>query len=343
LRLALDATAVSPLGKGVARAQRSLAETLARRGNVEVVALVGGGVELAVPTEAVRSRPAVVWEQIGLAGAARRYEIVVTPTERLPVASRGRFVVWLFETPTRRLAQRARRGLYQRGSDLVTRGLWRRSLRQAAAVVAGSEATADDLEAAIPELAGKVRVIHPGIDTAFHASRRQGPTRDRYVFHLGSADPRDNTETVLHAFALARDRVTEPVRLIVGGDTGARRLPGVELTGRVPDEQLAGLYAGAAAYLDASLFEGFGYQPLEAMACGAPVVGSNASATAEVVGSAGVLCDPEDPEALADALVNVLEDPALADELRSRGYARAAEFSWDKAAAAFEQLAEELT
>jgi glycosyltransferase involved in cell wall biosynthesis len=334
LRLGLDATAVSPAGKGISRVQRSLAETLARRGVLGVVALVRPGIELAAPTEVVRERPAVVWEQVGLARAARRFDAVLTPTERLPLAGRGRFVVWLFETPERRMAQS--RGAYARGSDLVTRALWRRSLRRAAAVAAGSEATARELEAAVPELAGRVRTIYPGIDARFGpGSGAEGPP---YVFHLGSDDPRDNTETVVRAVALARARLREPVRLVVGGSLGERRFEEVELTGRVSDDELVRLYRGATAYVDASLFEGFGYQALEAMACGAPFVGSNATSVPEVVGDAGLLRDPRDAAALADALVRVLEEPGLAEELRRRGLARAADFTWDRTAEAFEHL-----
>ena len=338
MRLGLDATAVSPAGKGISRVQRSLAETLARRGVVDVVALVRPGVELAAPTEVVRMRPAVMWEQAGLARAARRFDVVLTPTERLPLAGGGRFVVWLFETPERRMAQS--RGAYRRGSDLVTRALWRRSLRRAVAVATGSEATAREVEAAVPELRGRVRTIHPGLDERFGP----GPSAEgaRYVFHLGSDDPRDNTETVLRAVALARERLREPVRLVVGGSVGGRRLEGAESTGRVSDGELVRLYRGAAAYVDASLFEGFGYQALEAMACGAPFVGSNATSIPEVVGDAGLLCDPRDADALADALVRVLEEPGLAEELRRRGLERAAAFTWDRTAEAFERLLTEV-
>jgi glycosyltransferase involved in cell wall biosynthesis len=334
LQLGLDATAVSPAGKGISRVQRSLAETLARRGAVELVALVRPGVELAAPTETVRARPAVLWEQVGLARAGRRFDVVLTPTERLPLVPGGRFVVWLFETPERRMAQT--RGAYRHTSDLVTRALWRRSLRRAAAVATGSEATARELEAAVPELRGRVRTIYPGRDERFGPG--PGAEGARYVFHLGSDDPRDNTETVVRAVALARARLREPVRLVVGGALGGRRFDGAELTGRVSDDELVRLYRGAAAYVDASLFEGFGYQALEAMACGAPFVGSNATSIPEVVGDAGLLCDPRDPDALADGLVRVLEEPGLAEELRRRGLERAAAFTWERTAEAFERL-----
>jgi glycosyltransferase involved in cell wall biosynthesis len=330
--IGIDATAVSPEGKGISRVMRGATEALAARG-VDVVALVRPGVRVAARCEAVRARPAVLWEQVGLARAARRFDAVLTQKERLPVVPGGRFVVWLYETPSRRLA--AASGLYQRGSDLVTRALWKRSLRRAAAVVAGSAATARELEKALPGL--RVRVIYPGLDAGF--SPGAGPGGEAYVFHLGSADPRDNTETVVRAVELARRRV--PVRLVVGG-AAPQVDADAEYTGRVSDGELVTLYRGAAAYLDASLYEGFGYQALEAMACGAPFVGSNATSIPEVVGDAGLLVDPRDAEALADSLVRVLSEPRLAEELRRRGLERAREFTWERTAAEFERLFEEL-
>jgi glycosyltransferase involved in cell wall biosynthesis len=330
--IGIDATAVSPAGKGISRVMRGVTEALALRG-VDVVALVREGVPIAARSEPVRPRPAVLWEQVGLARAARRFDAVLTPTERLPLLPGGRFVVWLYETPARRLA--AAQGAYQRGSDLVTRALWKRSLRRAAAVVAGSTATARELEEALPGL--RVRVIYPGLDPGFLPGA--GPGGEPYVFHLGSSDPRDNTETVLRTVAIARQRL--PIRLVVGGAT-PRLDADAEYTGRVSDDELVTLYQGAAAYVDASLYEGFGYQALEAMACGAPFVGSNATSIPEVVGDAGLLADPRDAEALAAALVRVLEEPGLAEELRRRGLGRAREFTWERTAAEFERLFQEL-
>src|SRR5918911_3632327 len=189
-RLAVDATAVAPGAKGIGRVAKGTVEALAERG-LDVVALTGSGVELRAPVKAVRARPAVLWEQLGLRRAAREHDVVLTFTERLPVSARGRFVVWLYELPQRRIERS--RGLYQRGSDLVTRALWRRSLRAAWRVAAGSRATADELERALPELRGRVAVVYPGIDSRF----TPGPGRSggRYVLHIGSSDPRDNTGT----------------------------------------------------------------------------------------------------------------------------------------------------
>ena len=333
MRIGFDATAVAPDGKGIARVARSSVEALARRG-ADVVALVQDGVSLDAPLEVVRARPAVAWEQIGLAQAARRFDVVLTFTERLPLVPGGRFVVWLYELPERRLAQNRAAGAYQRGSDLVTRALWRRSLSRAWRVAAGSEATAKELRAALPEV--DVRVVYPGLDSRF--SPGEGGGRDRYLLHLGSADARDNTATVLEAFARTRERLSDPPRLVVAGGAAGPATEGVEFVGRVSDEELVALYRGAAAYVDATLYEGFGFQPLEAMACGAPVVASNSTSIPEVVGDAAVLVDPRNAGALADALARVLEEDGLAADLRRRGLERAREFTWDRTVDALLEL-----
>jgi alpha-1,3-rhamnosyl/mannosyltransferase len=92
------------------------------------------------------------------------------------------------------------------------------------------------------------------------------------------------------------------------------------------------LYAGATVFVMPSLYEGFGLTPLEAMACGVPVVCSNASSLPEVVGDAALLVNPRDGTALAQAIARVLDDAALRDELRAKSLARAAQFSWERTA-----------
>lgn len=318
LRIAVDATSISLSGKGIARVQLGTLRALEALGRHELVAYVSEDVELEVPTVRVRRRPALWWEQVGLRRAARDADAVLTWTDRLPLSGSGRFVIWLFELPIHRIALNRERGAgaYQRGSDLVTELLWGRSLQHATRVLAASEATAAEL--------GGATVLYPGIDGRFAPGvRRDG----RYVFHLSSTDPRDNTATIVEAVRIANEQLREPVELVVP-------------TGRISDDELLELYRGAAAYLDASLFEGFGYQPLEAMACGAPVVASTASR--EVVGEAGFLCDPLDVQAQADAIVRLLEEPGLAEDLRRRGLERAREFSWERTAARLAEILDEV-
>jgi glycosyl transferase family 1 len=325
-RIGIDARYASGAGKGIARSQRLLVESLAALGRHEIVAFVGEGGAGAFPgvdarVERIREPIALLWEQVGMPRAARRFELdaFVTLADRLPVVGATPYIVWLFELPTHRMATTS--GVWNRGSDVFTAALWKPSMRRAAAIATGSKATAGELEEAVPQLRGRVRAVYPGLAGDF----APGPGLDqpRYVFHLGST-------------------AGVEARLVVGGELGGRTFDGAETTGRLSDEDLAARYRGAAAYLDATLYEGFGYQPLEAMASGTPVIASNASSIPEVVGDAGLLCDPRSADELAAALVRVLEEPGLAESMRAKGLARAAEFSWERTAREFADLIDEV-
>jgi len=108
----------------------------------------------------------------------------------------------------------------------------------------------------------------------------------------------------------------------------------VVLTGFLSDEDLVGVLAGARCFLYPSLHEGYGFPPLEAMACGTPVVTSATSSLPEVVGDAGLLVDPRDPEAVAGAVERLLGDDELHASLRRKGLERASSYTWDRCAAA---------
>jgi glycosyltransferase involved in cell wall biosynthesis len=327
VRLGIDATSVAPAGKGISRVQRRTVEALRELGRHELVVFARHPDELG---EAIAVPPgrALGWEQRGLPRAVRehRLDAMLTWTERLPLAGGGRYVVWLFEPPTHRIRQNRIAGAsaYQRGSDLVTRTLWRRSLRRAALVLTGSEATRR-------ELGVEARTLYPGLDPEFKPIATPPGRDNRYVFHIASSDPRDDHETALAAFALARQDDGD-VRLLVAGGLTYPAGDGVEYLGRVPDRELVRLYQGAAAYLDTSLYEGFGFQVLEAMGCGAPVVATNVTSIPEIVGEAALLGPAGSSRALGDMLARVLGDPALAAGLRERGLARARDFRWERTA-----------
>lgn len=332
-RLGIDATSVSPRGKGISRVQRGTIDALRTLGRYELVVFARHPEELPGSIR-VNERPTLTWEQYGLPRAFRRHRLdaMLTWTERLPLVGSGRYLVWLFEPPTHRIRQNRiyRAGVYQAATDLVTLSLWKRSLRRAALVLTGSQATADSI--GVP-----ARVLYPGRDDEF----TPGPGRDgSYVFHIGSNDPRDDTETALEAFA--RAHLPDSVRLLVAGGYRGPARERVEYLGRVSDEELLALYRGAAVYLDASLYEGFGFQALEAMACGAPVVATNVTSIPEIAGDAGLLCPPESPDALADALRRVVGEPGLAERMRRDGLERAAAFSWERTAATLAQAVDEV-
>jgi glycosyltransferase involved in cell wall biosynthesis len=320
-RIGVDATSVAPDGKGIARVQRGTVRALAASGRYELVVFARHPEELPeFDAIRVRTRPTLLWEQVGLARAVRthRLDALLTWTERLPVVGGGRYVVWLFEPPTHRIEQNRRvgAGAWQRASDLVTQALWRRSLRRAALVCTGSQATADAVRSV-----ATARPLYPGLDDRFVP----GGEREDFVLHVGSNDPRDDTRTAIEAARLAGESL-----VIVGGYDGPA--DGAMVKGRVSDDALIEHYRRASAFIDTSLYEGFGYQALEAMASGTPVVASATTSLPEVVGDAGLLCAPGDSEAFASALRRLRAEPALADDLRRRGIERAGEFTWERTA-----------
>ncbi len=175
------------------------------------------------------------------------------------------------------------------------------------------------------------------------AVRRRYQADRPYLLTVGTIEPRKNVTTLLRAYDLLCERRLVDWDLhIVGRRVGhtpgfeellARPRPGVvRVTTYVPDDDLVALVQGAGCFAFISRAEGFGLPVLEAFAAGCPVVAANATSLPEVAGDAALLVDPTDPEAVADALLRLASDAALAEELRRRGRARAAEFTWERTA-----------
>jgi glycosyltransferase involved in cell wall biosynthesis len=323
IRVGFDGLMISPHGKGHARSERHAVEALAARGEHELVLFVRGEAVEIPGIEVVRVDPRLTldWELRGIRAAATRHRLdaFVTLSERLPQSGSLPIVVWLFESPMHRIRanRESRAPLWHLGSDLATSVLWKRSLRRAAHVAFGSRATRGEVLAELD--LRSTSVVYPGVPPGFSPGP---PAEDRgtYVLHLGSDDPRDNTDIAVEACRRAGARL-----LVAGGWKGT----GAETLGRVSDEELLDLYRGAAAFLDPTRYEGFGYGVLEAMACGTPVIASAVTSIPEVVGGAAVLCDPSSAEQFADALTRVLGDEALRAGMRARGLERTTSFTWD--------------
>jgi glycosyltransferase involved in cell wall biosynthesis len=206
----------------------------------------------------------------------------------------------------------------------------------------------------------KIHVVHNGVDPRFHpasdeeiaAARAKFKLPERYVLSVGSLEPRKNLTRLLEAWrqVVSVQSTSSQVhpKLVVAGATAAvfataklaAPAESVILTGYVPDELLPALYSGAAAFVYPSLYEGFGLTVLEAMACGTPVICSSTTSLPEVAGDAAVLVDPSDVAAISQAIQNLLSDEHLRSSLRSRGLARAQQFTWDRAAAETWQILE---
>jgi glycosyltransferase involved in cell wall biosynthesis len=222
-------------------------------------------------------------------------------------------------------------------------------VRHATALIAVSETTKRDLctHLRLPE--DRVFVVYEGVDHAVFRPLPGRPLEEPYVLFVGSEHPRKNLPTVLRAFAaLKREPRFRELKLLKIGSAGGGEGPFRARTQRavaalglerdvvfregISDEELARCYSNAACLVMPSFYEGFGFPPVEAMACGCPVVVSTAGSLPEIAADAALLVDPHDAAALTDAVRRTLTDEATRKELIERGLRRAAEFSWERTA-----------
>lgn len=224
-----------------------------------------------------------------------------------------------------------------------------RLVRRVAKVLTVSEFSKSRIVDCLKIPAEKVAVIPNGVNAHFTpatpeqiaATRSRLQLPARYVLSVGSKEPRKNLAKLLEAWQQVAPQ-HEEVSLVIVGAHNSRTfraagmnedLPRVMQTGYLDHADLPAVYSGAELFAYPSLYEGFGLPVLEAMACGTAVVCANATSLPEVAGSAAMLVDPHDANAIASALNALLNNAAERNELRAAGLRRATEFSWDRTAA----------
>lgn len=229
------------------------------------------------------------------------------------------------------------------------------SLARADLILADAASTQRDLIDVYHIPSEKIRVLYSGVDARFHPdisadarARVRALTRGKpYILSVGTLQPRKNYARLLEAFAKLIDNSQLPIancQLLIAGGRGwmydeiFQTVARLNLRERVwfpefvADDDLPALYAEATLFVYPSLYEGFGLPVAEALACGAPVVCSNASSLPEVAGDAALYFDPRDVDAMADAMARALSDESLRADLRARGFVQVKQFSWEKAA-----------
>ncbi len=238
-------------------------------------------------------------------------------------------------------------------------------LRQADRILSISESTSRGLEEHFGVTRDKIDVAYLGVSARFAPRERgecarfiaakYGASAD-YICAVGTVEPRKNLITLIEAMRFLQQRGGWQHQLLIAGRSGWKNSAvyasiercgltehEVKFLGRVPEEDLPLLYAGAALFVFPSLYEGFGLPLLEAMASGTPVVASNCSSIPEVVGDAGILVSPPQPAEFADAMARLMEDAGLYQTLAQKGLNRAQDFTWEatarKVARALEEAA----
>src|SRR3984957_10962829 len=253
----------------------------------------------------------------------------------------------------------------KRTSRIYFQTLGGHAIRTSQLLVTDSQSSRNDLQKLFGARRGDIRVIDLAVRSnlrrvedpaALNRLREKYALPQQFLLCVATLEPRKNLSRLLRAFQLLRESGHTTASLVIVGRKGwlydrifaeilvAGLKDDVIFTGHVADEDLAGLYSLAHAFVYPSLYEGFGLPCLEAMACGCPVVTSNRGALLEVTGQAAVLADPEDVASIASAIETVLHDATLRQTLIERVLERAKVFTWDRYACAmmkaFEETAE---
>ena len=214
--------------------------------------------------------------------------------------------------------------------------------RRAGVVFTVSEHSRNDIVELLGVSRDKVVVTPNGVGPQFKpipedqraAAAQKAGMPPRFILGVGNPKPHKNLGALIQAHGLLKDAPPLVLAGVTKGQMrGAKLGPEIRFVPEINDEFLAAAYGAAEAVCIPSLYEGFGLPALEALACGAPLVSSNAASLPEVVGTAGLMCQPE-PEALANELNHVLTQPETAARLRHDGPEQAAKFTWQKAAQA---------
>lgn len=224
--------------------------------------------------------------------------------------------------------------------------------RRADRIIAVSESTKRDIGQLLRIADDKITVIHHGVEDRFHPIeegtyleevRKKYLLPDKFILFVGWVSPFKNLQTLIEAYKLV-PQIKDEYGLVLAGSLqwrhpalfqqvkDSRLEKNVYFPGYVSDDDLPGLYNLASVVIQPSVYEGFGFPMLEAMACGKPVIAANTSSLPEIVGAAGLLIDPTDPKALANAIEEVLGNTQLQQSLSERGRRRARAFTWESTA-----------
>ena len=238
------------------------------------------------------------------------------------------------------------------------------SMKRADAIVTDSEFSRSEIIKYFPQFEEKIHVVPCGVDRRrFHPVgskekiaevRKKHHIAENYFLYLGTLEPRKNLVRLIDAYADYARSYDAPAQLVLAGGKGwmydeiFARVESLSLQGKViftqyiAEEDLCALMSGALAFTFPSIYEGFGMPPLEAMACGTPVLVSDAASLPEVTGESAVIVKAEDVSSITQGLCTLHEDDKLRERLRIEGYNRAMGFSWEHSAALLYDVYKEL-
>lgn len=235
-------------------------------------------------------------------------------------------------------------------SRTYSKAMLAHTAKRAKKIITVSENTKKDLETHFPKAAGKVQVIYPAVDPQFRPMSNENVRAvlskysllPNYFLYVGNLRESKNTPALINAYAALKKQHPDAPPLVLVGKTFLKDL------GAVPNdvfhienattEELPAFYSGAALFVFPSLYEGFGLPPLEAMACGAPVLSSRAASLTEVCGNAAHYIDPLSQSELVDGMWSLITSPSKRDDMKKKGLDNVKRFSWKRFAASTWQV-----
>jgi glycosyltransferase involved in cell wall biosynthesis len=288
----------------------------------------------------------VLWRSV-----PRATELFWSPHYNIPLAFRGRLLVTVHDVLHLARPEYVQ-GLHRRA---YAKAMFAALARRASRIVCDSHFTADELARHAGVDPSSIVVVALGVDAGWFEQRAaDAPPHPRpYFLCLGNVKPHKNLGAAVDAFARLADELPHDLVVVGRKDgfiTGDRRVveraarlgERVRFTGEVPDDRLGSYLRHAEALLFPSLYEGFGLPPLEAMASGCPVLASSAASLPEVCGDAALYFDPHRVDEIVTQIRRLVSSPALAQELRERGWAQARRFTWERCADETESVLREV-
>lgn len=226
----------------------------------------------------------------------------------------------------------------------------KRSCNDADIILTISQNTKNEIMEFVKIDSDKIQIAYPAVDhSVFFQNKDYKLIKEKYniktdyILYFGTLEPRKNITSIIKAFKIVSEK-NKDISLVLAGRKGwmydeifalaeeFKLEDKIIFTGYVPEEDASAIYSCASAFIFPSLYEGFGIPPLEAMACGTPVIASNTSALPEVVGNAGILVNPLDIENIAFEMDRLINDDKLKKEYSEKGLTQAKRFSWEESA-----------
>jgi len=208
-------------------------------------------------------------------------------------------------------------------------------LRSSKKIITVSQFSKEEIMGHYKIKADKIFVVHSGPDSIFTQIKSTEFEREQYVLGFANMRPNKNIDMIFNAFIKAKETL-DGLKLYIMGDAPEalkgryKKHSDIIFVGRISDAELCSYYNNALAFIYPSYYEGFGLPPIEAQACGCPVIVSNCATFPEIIGDSGICLFPDDVQAFSDAIIKLSQDKEYRNSYIKKGFENAKRFEWDK-------------